>query len=252
MFSSILAFTSSIFPGISSVSSSVIHERTSSSSSISPLKIKGSLFLKKAKVGKVLIPCFFAKPMSSVVTKMMPVSSSSSSIFSNSLRILSHSSPSSQSPPDKSYLKNLSNKIHPNKYPNIITRIEITYWRMRRRIHVPRSDRPVSRPWLPRWWQCSFARSAIREPRPRSTDRPRRWPGSCSRSKPESEGDRYRIPSPRRRCPYEWSRYLPSPARRQCSPTRSGCVCPACRPCRLRKGINSCLVFARDRPTAPT
>lgn len=111
MFSSILAFTSSIFPGISRVSSSVIHERTSSSSSISPLKIKGSLFLKKANVGKVLIPCFFAKPMSSVVTKMMPVSSSSSSIFSSSLRILSHSSPSSQSPPDKSYLQNLSNKI---------------------------------------------------------------------------------------------------------------------------------------------
>lgn len=110
MFSSILAFTSSIFPGISSVSSSVIHERTSSSSSISPLKIKGSLFLKKANVGKVLIPCFFAKPMSSVVTKMMPVSSSSSSIFSSSLRILSHSSPSSQSPPNKSYYKTYQKK----------------------------------------------------------------------------------------------------------------------------------------------
>lgn len=133
MFSSILAFTSSIFPGISSVSSSVIHERTSSSSSISPLKIKGSLFLKKANVGKLLIPCFFAKPMSSVVTKMIPVSSSSSSIFSNSLRILSHSSPSSQSPPDKSYYKTYQIKllytIYPKKYYETLERIyKINYY----------------------------------------------------------------------------------------------------------------------------
>uniref|UniRef100_A0A2M4D4E3 Putative secreted protein n=1 Tax=Anopheles darlingi TaxID=43151 RepID=A0A2M4D4E3_ANODA len=60
--------------------------------------MRGSLLRKNTSEGRFLMLYFLAVAMSSVVTKMIPASSSSSSMFSRSSRILSHFSPSSHSP----------------------------------------------------------------------------------------------------------------------------------------------------------
>lgn len=99
--SSIFVLTSSMRPGTFSVSSSMSQVSTSSSSSRSPVYTNGSLFLKNTNDGNVRIPYSLAIDASSVVTKTIPVSSSSSSMFSKPSSMLSHSSPSSHLPPEQ-------------------------------------------------------------------------------------------------------------------------------------------------------